>query len=328
MKPSASSYKVATAVLARGHVRLRDYLPLIRRNNSIFKTLAHQDSLRAPTYSVDHHIFHEGNINFWQRFAISACALPHRLIFRDITRFFLASPLSLPSSPWCHETALSSQFSQGYKTMCRFWFDGFLSYLGDYDYIVRVDDDCYLSSFPLASIIKEMKSGAARYVTAKLEPKDDPDVTLGLYEFASAFRESRPNLHEPSLDRNPYTNFFALSVGYFANCDEFKCFADAVHSSCCISINRWGDMPLWGVFLSMLEQSGLLSHRSDIAYYHGSHFLSVNTSDGAMPVFRNSLRWRCFLCVDSIISRACFLGRIKCMASFSLIRRFLFGCLR
>lgn len=330
MKASSLSSKVAIAVLARGHTRLSDYSPLILRNHSIFRTLAQQTSSCGSSYSVDYVIFHEGNISFWHRLAISACAIPHRLIFRNINKYFLAAPPSLSSpSPWCRETSLSSRFTAGYKTMCRFWLDGFLSYLSGYDYIVRVDDDCCLTSFPLSSIINDIESGTAEYVTAKLEPRDDPDVTVGLPEFATWFRGGNPNLLHPSLDSNPYTNFFVLNTKYFSNSTEFARFAAAVHSSCCIHINRWGDMPLWGVFLSMLKRPGVLSVRSDISYYHGSHGLSVNITENAIPPApRNPMRWRLFLYVDSVFHRIGLRRRIKRLLSSSLIRRSLSGWLQ
>ena len=44
----------------------------------------------------------------------------------------------------CPVNSGSNYFSFGYKAMCQFWFTGFQEYVKEYDWLLRIDDDCNL----------------------------------------------------------------------------------------------------------------------------------------------------------------------------------------
>ena len=47
----------------------------------------------------------------------------------------------------CPSNGGSARFTFGYKGMCQFWFVDFQQYVTQYDWLLRVDDDCLLSPF-------------------------------------------------------------------------------------------------------------------------------------------------------------------------------------
>jgi hypothetical protein len=269
--------RVAISVLVKGHPSLSSYTNLVLRNASVRRAIASEQPDSLSRIKIKYLVFHEGNLTCFQRIAIAFCSLPTHISFVNISSYFDSVKRSrLKYSPWCHETALSSLFSDGYRCMCSFWFDGFLAYHSYQDYVVRIDDDCLVASIPLQSIISDMRLTGCRYVTGVLSPPDDPEVTIGLSDFSAWFHASNPGLEFPAHDRDPYTNLSIIDCRFFSSCSLFSSFSNAVHRAGCIWINRWGDMPLWGAFLSMSSFSSSVKVRDDIQYVHGSHSQPVN----------------------------------------------------
>jgi hypothetical protein len=300
------SPRVAISVLAKGHSNLSGYTNLVLRNASVHRALAAQQPDLSIKLATKYLIFHEGNVTILQRVAISICSLPSRISFVNIGTYFDSVKLSsLKHSPYCHETALSRLFSDGYRCMCSFWFDGFLSFHTGYDYVVRIDDDCLVASLPLISIINDFRDSGCRYVTGMRSPPDDPEVTNGLSDLSASFYAENPGLEPPVHDRDPYTNLFVIDPLFFRSDPLFLRFANAVHRSGCIWINRWGDMPLWGAFLSMSISASPLKVRHDICYVHGSHSQTVNLSniDSVASLSTVPRRWTILLFIDHGLQR-------------------------
>ena len=49
-------------------------------------------------------------------------------------------------------TIQSISFPLGYKHMCHFWSMDFLDYLSDYKYIIRIDEDCFVTKFAVLPV--------------------------------------------------------------------------------------------------------------------------------------------------------------------------------
>lgn len=267
--------QAAICVLTRGYENISGYDELIRRNKALLEFLP-----SGGVIGYDMLIFHEGNISDEQVTHIQQESGALHLKFVSVEQEFRYKPLP-ETSRYCYETDSSKRFGHGYRCMCRFWFSGFLDYLEGYDYAIRFDEDCICMNFPLPEIIGEMRSKDIHYVTPCLKGADSAGVVVGMKEFAMDFCQDHCIQKAPVFDENPYTNVFVLDVSFFRRHELFRSFSEAVDRTRCIDINRWGDLPLWGVILSILPENGVMNTDHRIRYYHGSHKAYVNDPDAA-----------------------------------------------
>ena len=103
----------------------------------------------------------------------------------------------------CPVNGGSNYFSFGYKGMCQFWFTDFQEYVKDYDWLLRVDDDCHLlklknSSHDLSSLfpLPDHIPLAATMWAESVYCSDQSTVT-GLRDFTQDF-VLRHNITEPT----------------------------------------------------------------------------------------------------------------------------------
>jgi len=266
---SRHNCEVAICVLARGYFFKRKYKKLIDRNNSIFEKISCKN-----TTKFDFLIFHEGNISDSDKEYINKNSPHCEIKYISVKNFFKRRRIA-GKNAFCHETSTSKKFGWGYKCMCHFWFDEFLRYTIDYRYVIRIDEDCIIKDFPLDSLIDTMKCELIKYITPRIYGHDNPDVTIGMQELCNEFvNEQRINI-SPSFDRNPYTNVFLMDGDYFRGNEIFLSFSRKVNKSGCIYVNRWGDLPLWGCVLSLLDKE-IFNITNSIKYIHGSHNEVIN----------------------------------------------------
>jgi hypothetical protein len=263
--------RIATAVLTRGYT-LRSFLSyrfIIARNRSILRILVAQ----RRGVKIDHFVFHEGNIGILGRVAIGVASWPLRLRFVNLRKFFdkFAQGTTSKNLERCPETYLSSQFSVKYRAMCAFWIDEFLTYLGDYDVVFRVDEDCVLRSLDFESVLSPMIEGAVDYCAGMAFGFDAPDVTRGFEDFCTEWHEEHPSTRIPVFSVNPYTNLFLLRPQAVKSIPEALDFLQHVRSSGCVLKNRWGDHVVWGALLSMYGDTLNSDFAAKVSYFHGSH---------------------------------------------------------
>lgn len=266
-----SKPKIATAVLTRGY-DLRSFLNyrfIILRNWSIARTLL----VQSRGVKTDHFVFHEGNINVVARMAISIASWPLRLRFVNLREFFgkFKQEKNSRNLKKCPETPLSEQFSVEYRAMCAFWIDEFLTYLGDYDVILRVDEDCVLKRLNYETVFTPMIEGTVDYSAGMAFGFDLPDVTRGLEDFVIEWHEQHPGTRTPVFNLNPYTNLFLLRPKAVKSNPEALDFLRHVRSSGCVLNNRWGDHVIWGALLSMYGDTIRSNFAAEVSYFHGSH---------------------------------------------------------
>ena len=123
--------------LTRGYFGLQKYryLKLILRNYLISK------ALKSTNKTFDSVIFHEGNISRLDQFLIKIFSLNFQIKFKAISNYFENYlPFSTPNI---------AGSSLGYIMMCRFQYGKVWEYLKDYEIVVRVDDDCFISEIPI-----------------------------------------------------------------------------------------------------------------------------------------------------------------------------------
>jgi hypothetical protein len=259
-------HKNAIVVLTKGYNGNEEYQELIDRNNSIYNIFY---SLIDNKENYDIIIFHEGNITEEQQIYIQSSTPNLPLKFKYVE--FLNNNID---NPKCPNTGLSNNFSIGYKNMCYFWSISFFKYLHEYDYIIRIDEDCIIYNLDI-NILNKYKEQNIMFSSAYYQDNDFEDVTIGLKDLFDNYLIEN-NLIKKNDLKMPYTNFMILNIPFFKNNIDVNNILNEIDKSNCIFSNRWGDLPIWGYILSYLIDKSYYKEDRNIVYLHGSHSTKVN----------------------------------------------------
>lgn len=254
--------KNAIVVLTKGYEKEEDYEKLISRNESIYNKYY---NLLNDKNNYDVIIFHEGNITEEQQKYIQSKIPDFPLLFRKVD-----FQQKIVNHANCPNTHVSEKFSLGYKNMCYFWSISFLEYLKDYNYIIRVDEDCVLDRFE-PNLIENYKSENIMFSSAKWQGDDELSVTTGMKDLFMDFMKKHNKIPKNEQPSFPYTNFMVVNVPYFRNNEDVKNVLQEIDKSECIFSNRWGDLPIWGYILGYLIDKNLYKTETGVSYFHGSH---------------------------------------------------------
>jgi hypothetical protein len=260
------------AGLTRGYEDISKYSQLINRNISIEKHLNNKN--------IDILIFHEGNITDSQQTYIKQKTPSLKIIFINIlSGAFKESKSKILFSP---ET---KSFNLGYRHMCDFWFVSFWSFVQNYDYLLRIDEDCVMNTNIDIIFYNLQEYGiiCAKYDT------DEVFVTRGLNEFTLNFINTNPNYEfkhkKKKISGGPYTNLFGISLDKLRNNEMLQKYIQEIDNSNMIYERRWGDLPLWGEVICYIIGYPMLFIDNTIQYFHGSHNLAINYK--STPIVKN-----------------------------------------
>jgi hypothetical protein len=266
---------IAISVLTRGYSDLFQYNQLIQRNNLIFENI-----LQKSEFKFDLIIFHEGNITEEQQLYITNLS-KSKLIFNDVRTSGNGEAFNdkknIINYDLCPPTPQSQFFPLGYKHMCHFWSIDFFEYLKDYDYVIRIDEDCFIESFDFNSL-SELIDGDIKFISPYFQGQDEDYVIVGLEKLWNDFISDTgisPFMNFKDITC-PYTNFMMLNLKFFRDNNIIQDFLSYVEKSHGIYSNRWGDLPIWGVILSTLTDKNLYKESKKIKYYHSSHNKKIN----------------------------------------------------
>jgi hypothetical protein len=259
--------KNAIVVLTKGYTNLLDYKNLIERNRYI--SVNFYQKLKNPS-DYDILIYHEGNITQTQQKYIQSQSPRIPLIFKTIN---FINNTKICSS--CPPTVLSNYFSIGYKNMCFFWSIRFLKHLSNYEYVIRIDEDCKLTKID-PNIIEKYKNNNIYYSSPYFQDPDDVDVTVGMEKLFNNYLIDKHLIPVNTNLKCPYTNLMIINIKYFYDNNLIKEVLSRIYESNCIFSNRWGDLPIWGYILSYLVDKKHYIEDKDISYYHGSHNKKIN----------------------------------------------------
>ena len=259
--------KDAVVVLTRGYKNNKDYEKLIHRNRFI---AANFYLKLMNSHSVDIIIFHEGNISLPQQKFIQSKSPRIPLIFKSVN--FIDNNIKCDN---CPPNKKSEMFSMGYKNMCYFWSIRFLNFLKDYDYIIRIDEDCNLFHLD-PNIINTYKKNNIYFSSPFFQGEDEEEVVVGMKDLFDNFvKENNITLYNKNI-KCPYTNVMILNINYFLGNQDVMNILKIIEKSNCIFSNRWGDLPIWGFILTYLIDSKHYLEDKTIRYHHGSHDKKIN----------------------------------------------------
>jgi hypothetical protein len=250
------------AVLTRGYDTLDGYSMLIKRNQCIAANLKDKS-----THIL---IFHEGNIREEQQIYIQSQTPDLPLKFVSVVGVgFKPEKSAIPkeSTDW---------FGLGYRHMCSFWFVDFWGLVGEYDVLLRIDEDCFVD-FSIDDVFFG-EGASSRLFIAGGTIEDCDFVTCGLNQFSLDFM----NWHQLSkgkgglLPVGPCTNLMLFRLNKIREVPVFFQYVEEVDESEMIYRRRWGDLPLWGDAIYYIFGEDTFKIDTRIKYYHASHKAQVN----------------------------------------------------
>lgn len=251
------------AVLTKGYQDISDYHKLILRNECIEKKM---NDLEKE--EIDILIFHEGNITDLDQEFIKNMTPSLKIIFINVKNGFAFKE---------EKRCIPFTFNMGcfgYRSMCSFWFVDFWHFIKDYDYLLRIDEDCFIE-FEIQYAFECLKTNL--FITGRWS-NDEDYVTVGLNELTLRFmnRELNMNKLEKKVPcSGPYTNVFGIDLSIRENPILTK-YIEEVEKSNRIYSHRWGDLPLWGEAIDYIFKRNSISILESLKYYHESHKSQVN----------------------------------------------------
>lgn len=204
----------------------------------------------------------------------------------------------------CPANPGSNYFPFGYKAMCQFWFTDFQQYVQEYDWLLRVDDDCHLLKLKRTLAKADMSSlfplpdhvPFAPAMWTRAEYCSGRGTVTGLQNFTQEFATRNNISSSDGVSRNistfaargivskksadfpnnptciilaPYTNVFYINLKWLRNDTVVQSYMQEVKATGCIFNNRWGDLELWGSVQLLLESP--MYYYIPLPYIHGSH---------------------------------------------------------
>ena len=254
----------AVVVLTRGYSNLSDYAKLTRRNKHI------SDNLKDTNIPIV--IFHEGNIIKEHQTYICDQSPTLNFLFCNVKEDNLAFRKEKDDINKVDDPVLKN-FPKGYFHMCCFWFVDFWHFVGDYDKILRIDEDCYID-FSIDDAFERMTKKKFLYGSTF---QDNGVVIKGMNDFSKTFCEENKIMFNKRRQIGPYTNVFGVNLKMLTNNTLIHLYIKQVDLTNNIYIYRWGDLPLWGELMYYLFDIDVHANIDrELKYWHGSHGKKVN----------------------------------------------------
>jgi len=209
-------------------------------------------------------IWHEGNIPEEHQRYIADQDLNDDLRFVDVSRVFRL-PITIK------EKDLVEGWAVGYRLMCRFHSFYIWRYTRQFDYVMRLDEDCTLISSagdPIELLAEVQGDFAAAVFTKESHILTNHTLAVFVQNFIASVRGNMDA--SPYNQDFPYTNLYVTRTAFWRQ-PEVDQFLDAVRRERDSLRFRWGDLPVLGVALNMFAAPDKVYRLSGIGYKHGSH---------------------------------------------------------
>jgi len=264
----------AIVVLARGYNDIKKYHKIILRNIYIAKKLT---DLNIPVI-----IFHEGNIIEYHQNYIKNATPKLNIKFIDVKE----KNLAFKDKSYVKRSKECSKHNIGYCHMCSFWFVNFWEFVKEYDYILRIDDDC-LINFDIVNVFNILESKVACYGTWV---RDDEIYLKYMHNFNMDFLKHHNIPINKLIDDSyvdsycdawrssitgPYTNIIGLNLSKLRENNNLMKYIETVKYSDFIYMYRWGDLPLWGSALTYFFKKEEHIKLKEIKYIHENYKINM-----------------------------------------------------
>ena len=256
--------KKAIIILTRGYGSINEYDMLVKRNEHIRNNLSDTN--------IELVFFHEGNITLEHQKYISSKTPSLKFIFVDIKKDELAFKKEKETIVFEVEP---ERFPISYRHMCCFWFVNFWNFVKDYDYILRIDEDCNID-FKIDPVFDDLLTHT--FITGCLYPEFD-FVSVGINDITLDFVKKECNIEDAQKKipcAGPYTNVFAINLKKARENKKLEKYVQLVDESNKIYTHRWGDLPLWGEVVDYITGKNSIKIDCNMRYYHATHDKYVN----------------------------------------------------
>ncbi len=256
--------RLAIICLTRGYTDLQQYNVLIQRNIAIYNNI----NIRNGFWPWPLLIFHEGNVQPEHQEYIRSRSGPQPLFFIDIGAAEFSKPVGFD-----HTKELDKRWPWGYKCMCRFFAGRFRHYVSEFDYTIRIDEDCILQRWPAETL--GQPGALLQYPYLSVETHDFTNELLP--KITRAYIAEKGLVEREFYNQKfPYTNVWIMARDLWKKpfVEEFVGFLEAFHFSL---YYRIGDLPILGVVMNQFLEAGEHCLIKDVEYYHLSHNMMVTS---------------------------------------------------
>ena len=235
----------AIVCLTRGYPTKDKYQTLIDRNCAIRKHM-NQDK-RYPLI-----IFHEGNISEEHQEHINYYSEGQSIQFVDISYIWRG----------------------GYEAMCEFHIYHIWHLCHQYNYILRIDEDCMVTRCE-TDPFEQVKSNVFLRSVNWAESHTETNATLP----AKIQELTGVDPKEFYIHNFPYTNLCIGKVDFFLS-PPMVGLLYALSQSPLQRENRWGDLPVLGSLLNIYAKDRTAFIKG-LTYNHDSHHVTIDTDKSA-----------------------------------------------
>jgi hypothetical protein len=160
-------------------------------------------------------------------------------------------------------------YESGYASMCKFWFTTFIEHLSEYDYVIRIDDDCIVDT-NVDQVFDELVD---RYIVAP--QMSEESHRIGLIEFINEFLQNNNiELDDANFGesfKGPYTNYCGFNLDKIRNNPIIMDYIKQVKDSEYIYTKNWQDVSLWGSVMRCFLNEDDYKELKGVSYFHLSH---------------------------------------------------------
>lgn len=253
----------AIVALTRGYDDISKYDELIARNKAIYEKINSRVATQYPLL-----IWHEGNLLPEHQSYVLEKELNDNVQFIDVSRNFCPpDDMTAPEFQDC--------YGIGYRLMCKFHTFDVWNFSRQFEYILRVDEDCILESIIEDPFIWA-KNNSIDYGFSILTRETHFPTNANLPRFVDAFQDfiSTPTRREVYDQCFPYTNLGVASTEFFLRADV-NFFLWAAASEPDFLRFRWGDLPMIGLALKLFSSPDRILAIPSLRYRHGSHGCTI-----------------------------------------------------
>jgi len=244
--------KIVIAALVRGYPNKSGYKSLLKRNKYIYKNITSKIN-----YTIDLILFHEGNISLDHQNYINKKS-PDKYNFIDVSKDFDYKKENLANIPDLE------RFGIGYRLMCKFNFFHIWSYVDNYDYLIRIDEDVLIKKFD-SNYFDNINSNFV-FGTANLTDETHTYTNNSLPDvLQKIFNTSNQSFYNHKF---PYTNFYITKLDFWKD-SELNSTLRIIAENNKQLLDRWGDLPVLGSVLNYMEVQ--ITILKNIKYTHLSH---------------------------------------------------------
>lgn len=256
-----SKVNAAIVLLTRGYPDVRYYGRLIQRNENIYQNFNKNLEEEYPLI-----LFHEGNIPLEHQEFIRSHNKNKYLEFVDVSDVF-----KWPQS--IHQTDVNDlqHFTLGYRLMCKFNAYHIWDYCKQYDYIFRIDEDCFIEKLDY-DVFELMQEKQYAYLRSRWseESHELTNTTIPAYAHKIIGDKWTPDMYDQHNIWVPYCNLYVASTKFFLR-EDVNRYLRLITGEKLFFTNRWGDHVITGIAIKAFAKEEEVSFVPNFRYLHGSH---------------------------------------------------------